>query len=278
MFAEVAEIPNPIDLEPTDLGQIMVDKMFQQAVAPLDKLTNQKGKVGQGTEGASGAVDRITFEILKMLESVQRWWSGCSTRWFPPPTKKKIRDRFDRIYTNWGLLRRVEQKGFQRNNNDVPLLTSIVGFGSGVNLFTEEPTDDLAEIKSIVDNIEVDSSGKKKVFSAIASAADKYKSLRRNRSSRGPQRNLLFVVVTDERGDDPNMLEASVAECRKWGIPVYVIGVPAPFGREHSLVKYVDPDPEFDQTPQWAKLTKVGKPFYQNASKLDSRATLNRNL
>ncbi|MEC8474213.1 MAG: vWA domain-containing protein, partial [Planctomycetota bacterium] len=262
MFAEVAEIPNPIDLEPTDLGQIMVDKMFQQAVAPLDKLTNQKGKVGQGTEGASGAVDRITFEILKMLEerpTMVVWLfdqSGSLHR-----QRREIRDRFDRIYTELGIAEESGAKGFQRNNNDVPLLTSIVGFGSGVNLFTEEPTDNLAEIKSIVDNIEVDSSGEEKVFSAIASAADKYKSLRRNRSSRGPQRNLLFVVVTDERGDDPNMLEASIAECRKWGIPVYVIGVPAPFGREHSLVKYVDPDPEFDQTPQWAQVDQGPETF-----------------
>ena len=71
----------------TDLGQIMVDKMFQQAVAPLDKLTNQKGKVGQGTEGASGAVDRI-LRNMKCSRSVQRWWSGCSTKVVPPPTKR----------------------------------------------------------------------------------------------------------------------------------------------------------------------------------------------
>ncbi len=262
MFAEVSEIPNPIDLEPTDLGQIMVDKMFQDAVAPLDKLTNQKGKVGQGTEGAAGAVDRITFEILKMLEerpTMVVWLfdqSGSLHR-----QRREIRDRFDRIYTELGIAEQSGAKGFRKNANEVPLLTSIVGFGSGVNLFTEEPTDDLNEIKSIVDNIEVDSSGEEKVFSAISSAADKYKSLRRNRSSRGPQRNLLFVVVTDERGDDPNMLEVAVDDCRKWGIPVYVIGVPAPFGREHSLVKYVDPDPKYDQSPQWAQVDQGPETF-----------------
>ena len=112
MFAEVAEIPNPIDLEPTDLGQIMVDKMFQQAVAPLDKLTNQKGKVGQGTEGASGAVDRITFEILKMLEerpTMVVWLfdqSGSLHR-----QRREIRDRFDRIYTELGI---AEESGAKR--------------------------------------------------------------------------------------------------------------------------------------------------------------------
>ena len=40
--------------------------------------------------------------------------------------------------------------------------------------------------------------------------------------------------------------------CRKYEMPVYVIGVPAPFGRETAYVKWVDPDPKFDQSPQWA--------------------------
>jgi hypothetical protein len=29
------------------------------------------------------------------------------------------------------------------------------------------------------------------------------------------------------------------------------VGVPAPFGREQALVKYVDPDPKYDQSVQW---------------------------
>ncbi len=262
MFAEMAEIPIPVELEPTDLGQIMVNKMFQQAVAPLDKLTDQKGKVGQGASGASGAVDRITFEILQSLEerpTLVVWLfdqSGSLHR-----QRNEIRDRFDRIYKELGIAENSGAKVFRRNDNDIPLLTSLVGFGSSVTLYTEEPTDDLEEIKAIVDNIEVDSSGEEKVFSAIASAADKYKSLRRSRGSNGPQRNVLFVVVTDEKGDDVNLLESSITSCRKWGIPVYVIGVPAPFGRQHTLVKYVDPDPKYDQSPQWAQVDQGPETF-----------------
>ena len=71
----------------------------------------------------------------------------------------------------------------------------------------------------------------------------------------------MFVVVTDERGDDAHLLESSIGSCRKWGIPVYVVGVPAPFGREHTLVKYVDPDPEYDQTPQWAQVDQGPETF-----------------
>ncbi len=262
MFAEIAEIPNPIELEPTDLGQIMQNKMFDQAVAPLDKLDDQKGKVGQGAEGAAGAVDRITFEILKSLEerpTLVVWLfdqSGSLHR-----QRREIRDRFDRIYEELGIAQDSGAKAFHRNKNDIPLLTSVIGFGGNVTLFTEEPTDDLEEIKSIVDNIDVDFSGQEKVFTAVASAADQYKSLRRSRGGNGPQRNVLFVVVTDEKGDDSNLLEPSIAACRKWGIPVYVIGVPAPFGQQTTLVKYVDPDPKYDQSPQWAQVDQGPESF-----------------
>lgn len=262
VFAEMAEIPNPVELERADLGQIMLNKVFDQAVAPLDKLTNQKGKVGQGTEGAAGAVDRITFELLQSMEEKPTlivWLfdqSGSLHR-----QRQEIRDRFDRIYEELGIAQKSGAPGFKRHTNDVPLLTSVIGFGSDVTLYTEDPTDDLAEIKSIVDNINVDSTGEERVFTAIASATEQYKSLRRSRGSNGPQRNVMFVVVTDERGDDVPMLENSIQGCRKWGIPVYVIGVPAPFGREHTLVKYVDPDPKYDQTPRWAQVDQGPETF-----------------
>ena len=283
MFAEVSEIPMPVELEPTDLGEIMVNKMFDQAVAPLDRLTEQKGKVGQGTEGAVGAVDRITFEILKEVEqqpTLVVWMFDQSGSLHQQ--RRDIRGRFDRIYTELGIAKDSGAKGFRKDQSDKPLLTSVIGFGSQIKLYTEEPTDDLGEIKRIVDEMEVDTSGEEKVFTAITSAVDEYKSLCRRRGSRGPQRKVLFVVVTDEKGDDENLLETSIKSCRKWGIPVYVIGVPAPFGREHTLVKYVDPDPEYDQTPQFAQVDQGPETFlpervfvgftanFQEEPKLDS--------
>jgi von Willebrand factor type A domain len=262
VFAEMSEIPNPVELEPTEMGQIMVNKMFDQAVAPLDRLETQKGNVGQGTEGAAGAVDRITFEILRAMEerpTLVVWLFDQSGSLHQQ--RRQIRDRFDTIYKELGIAEKSGKKEFRRNTNEIPLLTSVIGFGSNVTLYTEEPTDDVAEIKSIVDNIEVDSSGKEQVFSAVASAAEQYESLRKRRGTQGPQRNVLFIVVTDERGDDTNLLEPSIAACRKLAIPVYVIGVPAPFGREHTLVKYVDPDPQFDQSPQWAQVDQGPETF-----------------
>ena len=255
VFSEISEIPQPLDQEPTDFGDLMVNKMFDQAVAPLDKLTHKKGKVGQGTLGAVGAVDRITFEILKEMEqqpTLVVWLldeSGSLHR-----QRRDIRNRFDRIYHELGIAKDKGAKAFQREDAQEPLLTSIIGFGSQTKLYTEEPTADLDEIKQVVDDIKVDASGKENVFTAITIAVNQYKSLCRRRGDRGPQRKVLMVVVTDEKGDDENLLEKSIKDCRKWGIPVYVIGVPAPFGRTHTLVKYVDPDPQYDQTPQWAQV------------------------
>ncbi|TWU49543.1 vWA domain-containing protein [Rubripirellula reticaptiva] len=255
IFAEISEIPSPIELEQSDRGDFLLNEMFTQAVAPLDKLDNQKGKVGQGAEGAVGAVDRITFELLQAMEERPTtivWLfdqSGSLHR-----QRKEIRDRFDRIYTELGIAQASQAKAFRRNDNDIPLLTSVIGFGSEVKLYTEESTDDLDEIKDIIDRIPVDDSGEEKVFSAITSAANEFRSLRRSVGAAGAKRNVLFVVVTDEKGDDDNLLESSINACRKWGIPVYVIGVPAPFGRQHTLVKYVDPDPKYDQSPQWAQV------------------------
>ena len=36
VFDEVSEIPDPVDMEPTDLGQIAVNNIFSQPTAPMD--------------------------------------------------------------------------------------------------------------------------------------------------------------------------------------------------------------------------------------------------
>jgi hypothetical protein len=61
----------------------------------------------------------------------------------------------------------------------------------------------------------------------------------------------MLIVVTDEAGDDVEGLDLTVDMCRRYQMPVYVVGVPAPFGRKDVDIKYVDPDPAFDQREQW---------------------------
>lgn len=261
-YAEVAEIPSPVDQFPQELATININHVINRAVAPIDLDLTLKGKVGQTTEGASGAVDRLTFEILKALEdrpTLIVWLfdqSGSLTR-----QRAEIRDRFDRIYEELGIVEASGSSAFKHDKEDAPLLTSIMGFGKTVELLTKQPTADLETIKKTVDAIESDPSGVEKVFSAVYAAADEYKRYRRSRATSGPERNVLLIVVTDERGDDVVGMEPTIDICKRFGMPVYVVGVPAPFGQEHTLVKYVDPDPKYDQTPQFAQVDQGPESF-----------------
>jgi len=254
-FSEIAEIPSPVEIEPDVKGDVFVNNLFSQATAPMSKLEKQKGKHGEGVTGAAGAIDRLTFEILRSLEerpTLVVWLfdqSGSLIR-----QKTDIRDRFDKIYEELGVVTQSRDRKLSKDERrGLPLLTSIIGFGKDVKLFTEEPTDDVAEIKSLLDSLPIDTSGIERPFTAVELAADRYKTLRRTSGS-GPSRNVLLVVVTDERGDDIERLEPAIASCRRYGMPVYVIGTPAPFGRDTTLIKYVDPDPKYDQSPQWAEV------------------------
>ena len=62
--------------------------------------------------------------------------------------------------------------------------------------------------------------------------------------------------VSDEAGDDGARIDDCVRVCTRLDVPVYVIGVPAPFGRKETQVKWVDPDPAYDQTPQLATVSQ----------------------
>jgi hypothetical protein len=254
-LSDVSNIPSPTEMAPQPIANVDLNQVFETASAPLQSPLLRKGKVGEGVTGASGAVDRLTFEILKSMEerpTLVVWLfdeSGSLTR-----QRQEILGRFDKIYEELGIVAESKERRKPGSLSKEPLLTSIISFGKEVHLHTKEPIADLAEIKSIVGSIPEDQSGTERVFSALYSAADKYKALRRSVSRNGPPRNVMLIVVSDERGDDPEGLEPTVNLCRKNGMPVYVVGVPAPFGREHTLVKYVDPDPKYDQSAQWAQV------------------------
>jgi hypothetical protein len=184
--------------------------------------------------------------------------------------RQEVRDRFERIYKELGIVIGDEGAQADRTSDDEPLLTSIFAFGQDVNLLTSKPTADLVEIRDAIDTIEVDQSGVELVFSAIYSGVEKFKSYRRATAKR-QARNVMFIAVTDERGNDVHGLDATIAECKKFAIPVYVVGVPAPFGRDVNYVKYVDPDPQFDQTPQWAEVDQGPESIYPERVRLGYR-------
>ena len=129
------------------------------------------------------------------------------------------------------------------------LVSAVVGFGNSVKFITDKPTDNLTELKRAVAEIPSDDSGTENVFTAIFEVGKRYASYRYTTAEKpNPERNVMIVVFTDEAGSDANRSEDTIKMCRRLAMPVYVIGVPAPFGRKETELKWVDPDPKYNKT------------------------------
>lgn len=216
-----------------------------------------KGAAGAGATGTTGAVDRITQEILLSLEERRTlvvWFfdqSGSLAR-----QRGEIIKRFDRIYEELGVIEAAGNPAFKKHD-DKPLLSAVVSFGERITFLTPKPTDDLQDIKKAVAGIKTDDSGIERTFTAVADAVQRYKQFR----TQEPRRNIRFIIFTDEVGDDENELDRTVGLCNRFAIPVFCVGVPAPFGRREAAIKYIDPDPKFDQTPQWVNVRQGPESF-----------------
>ncbi len=253
----VNEDPVDVNLPDHEVGDIISDDDFFDASAPSMSPISIKGTVGKSYSGASGAVDRLTQEILLSLQENRTlvvWMFDQSASLIRQ--RDEIIKRFDRIYDELGLLQAAGNQAFAKYD-EKPLLTQVYAFGQNVQPMLKNPTDDLMEIKSSISRIDRDDSGIENVFSAVLKGVDDFRDYRKlSRAKSDKYRNVMFVVVSDEAGDDGQLLDTTVQACTKYQIPVYVIGVPAPFGRLTTNVKWVDPDPNYDQTPQFAPVSQ----------------------
>lgn len=255
VLSDISEIPTvDVALVVPD-GNVHVSIDIKEAVGLTEAKNTVRGMTGVGVTGTEGAVDRITYELLQAIEqrpTLVVWIFDSSVSMVT--RRKEIRDRFDRIYEQLGIVQEEKRKRNGPGFGDDSLITSIVSFGNDVQFMTKKPTSNLSEIQSAIDNIEIDESGVEMVFHAVKTVADKYKTMRTSRGASDPERNVILITITDERGDDIQMAEEAIAVCKKFGIQSHVLGVPAPFGREFTYIKFVDPDPKYDQTPDWRQV------------------------
>ncbi len=253
----IKEDPVEVDLPTYETGELFTNDDFLMATA--EKLSDRtiNGSVGEAVVGASGAVDRITQEIVRSLDQRKTlvvWMFDESASLLTQ--REEISARFDKVYEELAMMQAAGNESFAKHG-DTPLLTHVVGFGRELHHLTYRPTDDLEEIQNAIAEIQTDVSGIENVFSSITAIVQKYKSLRRiNPTTRDRERNIMIIVVSDEAGDDGDQIDDCVRNCTKYEVPVFVVGIPAPFGRRETQVKWVDPDPEFDQTPQFALVSQ----------------------
>jgi hypothetical protein len=130
------------------------------------------------------------------------------------------------------------------------LLTAVIAFDEEVE-FLLEPSDDCGAVQAVLDRIEQTESGREQTFTAIRQALDKYLPLRTDAES---PREVLLVVISDEAGDDANLVDDLAAIARRHAVPIYCLGSPAPWGQVNPLAadpKKGDPTKTDDSAPRY---------------------------
>ena len=120
--------------------------------------------------------------------------------------------------------------GLKQDADANRFLTAVCTFGQQVRFPVDAPSADPTSLTSTLSALQDDASGKEMLFAAVGEALKKYASYRTTQ-----KREVLFFIVTDEAGDDQTAAEDVTREARKQGIPIYVIGVPAPLGRAAAV-------------------------------------------
>ena len=239
-----------------DTGEIFASEFAAEvnSQAPALETVSVRGVAGRSLKNTSGAIDRIA-EVIKdqMAEGdlmvVWLFDQSASLR----AQRTKIAKQFDRVYQQLARFQELDESQIKDPKFNPPLLTHIYQFGQTVSPLMKEPTFKLDKLREAVDKVARDDSGKENVMQSVMTIANKFRTMTRVVPRTGKaKRNVMIILVSDEAGDDVHLTDEAVRVCVKSRVSVYSIGVPSPFGRKETEVKWVDPDPEYDQTPQVA--------------------------
>ena len=258
-IAEESIVPEAVEDSPTAEVDVELADVIPTGLQ-LDSDIAVKGDVGVGTTGASGAVDRLTVEIAASLEqrpTLICWVFDQSVSL--AAQRKEIAARLDRVFDELGMNKS------QANRPD--LLNLVFAYGKGMQQLTEKPTPEAATVVAAIENIAVDDSGVEMTFSAIRAAAERAKLLRIG----PPRRNVMIVAFTDEVGNDQQFADQTAQVCRTQGMPVYVVGVPAPFGMAQVKMKFVEFDPQYDGGEEWAVVDQGPETLYPEFVRIHPR-------
>lgn len=210
----------------------------------LDQLGNDLGEVqikGDPTaiaEGYGAALGRITQELLRMLreEKLLVVWLFDESESMKDD-QKEISEQFHKVYEELGIA--MERDTKTRADKET-LLTVVDSFGESLHAITPKPTADIAEIRSAIDKIQLDKTGKENTFSALLKVLEQYKPM-----ANKTHRKLVLIVVTDESGDDGQgpLADEVIQKAGKSGrpAPIYVLGRESVFGFPKARMRWVDP-------------------------------------
>jgi hypothetical protein len=195
-----------------------------------------KGDIGRVVEGYGPALSQLTQELVRLMREqkltvVWLFDESESMR----DDQKEIRGKFHKVYEELGLVAKSDAK---LKLTDEILLTSVMSFGDNVTEHTPngKPTAKTEDVRAAIDKIQIEQSGKENMCKAVSSAIAKYGPMTQKQ-----RRRLAIVVVSDESGDDGELIEDTIERCRKFKAPVYILGRYSCFGYPYARMTWVDP-------------------------------------
>lgn len=227
----------------------------------IDELIQRQGSAGEEVMTVEGAVDRITHEIALNLEQgnlLVVWLMDMSISLVDD--REAVADRLARVFDELGQL------GSLQGDH---LLSAVVGFGLETK-FLLAPSNKAEETIEAIREVPIDNSGVENVFTAVIESLNKYKGLKARQD-----RRLMFVVWTDEAGDDHDRLEEAIRVCQKVAVPVFTVGPSAVFGRRKGIHAYRHPDDgeiypiEVDRGPDTATFELLRVPYWFEGPQLE---------
>jgi len=144
------------------------------------------------------------------------------------------------------------------------LLSSVVTFGKTTDYLLASPTGEGSKVATAMESIAVDASGRENGFSAIQDVLDRYLDFRTKK-----QREVIVIVVTDEASDDQQQVDPLIKKLVKYAIPVYVIGTPAPLGRNAVVHPSTEAPLDFKPDGTWEPILQGPESRYSERIVLD---------
>lgn len=191
------------------------------------------GETGAHVEGYGAAMSRLSKEMLRMMRKQQviACWLFDESNSLKDD-RQEIRDQFDKIYTELNIANEKAVKGRFHT-----LETMIYSFGEGIDALTKRPTPDLDEIRNAIDNVPIDETGSENLFTAISMAIDEH-----SKAAARSNRKLMIIAMTDEVGDDAELLEEVITKAQRFKVPIFIMGREAVFGYPYAHVRWVNPE------------------------------------
>lgn len=144
------------------------------------------------------------------------------------------------------------------------LLTAVVTFGETTSYLLESPSGSGTTVAAALSSVTVDPSGRENSFAALQTVVDKYLEFRLQQN-----REIIIVAVTDEAGDDQQLVEPLIKTMVKNAIPVYVIGTSAPFGQTALLHPSTEAPLDFKSKGSWQPILQGPESRYSERIVLD---------